>query len=195
MTVSILYLYLFYGFLCYMIAEGIKYIFSVQYRDTANTEYKYIESPAPQLEPVSNIKYKMPMSKKFKPGDIIQFIFSKNDTPDKCLNRHPARRSISTYGFDEVVPEEKTDYIVTSVEDYGNIPNHKGAQNVEKSMSNVDTFMYVFPKKEYDEMDGMFEHTTEIFWFININEMTICQFEDAYPIYNIASIILNGHRD
>jgi len=169
-----------------MIAEGIKYIFSVQYRDTANTEYKYIESPAPQLEPVS---------KKFKPGDIIQFIFSKNDTPDNCLNRHPARRSISTYGFEEVVPEENTDYIVTSVEDYGNIPNHKGESNVEKSMSNVDTFMYVFPKKEYDEMDGMFEHTTEIFWFININEMTICQFEDAYPIYNIASITLNRHHD
>lgn len=161
-------LYLCYVFLTYMIAEGITYIFSVQNKDTEE-----ISEATPQLEP----------------GDIIQFIFSKNDTPDNCLNRHPARRSISTYGFEEIEPEENTDYIITCLEHNASIPNHKGRYNFDKSVNNMDTFMYVFPKKEFEEMNGMFEHTKEVFWFINLNKMTICQFEDAYPIYKISSIV------
>lgn len=174
-------LYLCYAFLSYMIAEGITYIFSVK-----NTEE--ISETTPQPSPIFNVKSKMPVSKNFKSGDIIQFIFLKNETQDRSFKYHPGRRSISTYGYEEIEPEENIDYIVTCVEDYGNIRNHKGKSNVDKSMNNVDTFMYVFPKKEYDEMDGMFEHTKEIFWFINLKEMTICQYEDAYPLHNIACI-------
>tara|TARA_Y100000741_G_C18248117_1_gene556261 strand:- start:451 stop:951 length:501 start_codon:yes stop_codon:yes gene_type:complete len=164
-----------------MISKGIIYIFIEEHKGLEYTKDNEQSRPFNQK------------SNNFKPGDIIQLKFSINSKNDHLCNRHPARRSISTYGLKEIEPEEYTDYVVTCLDECGNIPNHKGRNNIDRSMNNIDTFMYVFPKKEYDEMNGLFEHTKEIFWFINLNKMTVCQFEDAYPLYSIASITVTGH--
>lgn len=189
---------LLYVFICYIISECIRYFIS---KENKNIKSKYDVYPESRLSPISlspepfvkqKFTFDIPKSNNrintYKTGDIIQIVFSNDDTYSNY--RHPGRRSISTYGFEEIEPEEFTDYIVTCVEEYGNIPNHKGAVNVNNSINNIDTFMYVYPKKEFEEMNGLFEHTKEIFWFINLNKMTICQFEDAYPIYNISEIII-----
>lgn len=177
LTMQVFCLYLFYIFICYLISQCIKYIFMAESEDKKYNDKLLYSTPKISVAQKNN---------KYKIGDIIQLKFQVNE---KLSYRHPARRSISTYGFEEIEPTENTDYIVTCLENYANIPNHKNDVNFNKSMNNFDTFMYVYPKKEFEEMNGMFEHTKEVFWFINIDRMTICQFEDAYPIFKINNII------
>ena len=52
---------------------------------------------------------------------------------------------------------------------------------------NTDSYIYVFP------LDLHNSYNYEIFWFINVTQMTICQFEDAYPIDNLSSISVVGY--
>jgi hypothetical protein len=132
------------------------------------------------IKPVTNNKKDKQI---FKIGDIIKISFSFLPLDDKdFLFRHRARRSISTYGFEEILPEENTEYIITNVEECGEIPNAKDRSNVEKSNNNMDCYIHVYPLKFLDKYDY------DIFWFINLTNMTICQFEDAYPTDKLSCI-------
>ena len=46
----------------------------------------------------------------------------------------------------------------------------------------MDCYIYIFPLKFLDK------NNYDIFWFINLTNMTICQFEDAYPIDKLSCI-------
>ena len=165
---------------------------------TGDKEFKrlmpYSPEPSSQRQKQNLIKnYKN--NKTFNTGDIIKMSFTPThyDSDDSVFEyRCPGRRSISTYGTEPLKPEEDVEYIITHIEKSGSIPNSKGASNLKKSFDNTDTFIYVYPKKQFDQMNGYFTDTHDIFWFINIDEMSVCQFEDAYQLENILQITKTG---
>ena len=166
-----------------------------------DNDYKQLmsDSPEPSVQKQKQNLIKIYKNNKtFSTGDIIKMSFTPThyDSDDYVFeHRCPGMRSISTYGTEPLDAEEDVEYIITHIEMCGNIPNNKGASNLKKSFDNTDTFIYVYPKKQYDEMDGDFTNTHDIFWFINIDEMTVCQFEDAYPLQNILQITKTGTLD
>ena len=54
----------------------------------------------------------------FKIGNIIKLKFSKEKESVETIQKHRARRSISTYGFEEILPKEDTEYIITNIEEH-----------------------------------------------------------------------------
>jgi hypothetical protein len=169
--------------------------------DSDDDKQSLLDSPptSPSPQPVKRTKTKIPTNNNtFDISDIIMLSFthSNYDSDDSVFERpFPGRRSISTYGAEPLEPEENVEYIITNIVKQGHIPNHKGAPNLEKSFNNTDTFIYVYPKKQFDEMNGGFTHTHDIFWFINIDQMTVCQYEDAYTLQNILQITKTGTLD
>jgi hypothetical protein len=123
----------------------------------------------------------------YNPGDIITLDLSKQKI--KC--QHRVGRAISTHGTIPVEPKENEPYIVSDVNYNGVIPNQK--YRVTKTNK---TFIYVFPKRVIDKYDrDCFSMEEGVFWYINYDDMTICQFEDGYPLFNIDRIIKIGEKN
>lgn len=158
--------------------EEIDTVFQEQTQSIIQNVYSDVS-----IKPIINNEQREEM---FKIYDIIKITFSNHCLDDETSKHHRVRRSISTYGYEEILPDENTEYVITNVEKYGEIPNVKDKSNIEKSDNNTDCYIYVFPLKLYDD------DNYDIFWFINLTKMTICQFEDAYPIENLSCIFRVG---
>lgn len=118
-----------------------------------------------------------------KYGDIIRFKFkSMKDDEEEYLGQ--PIRSISTYGKVPIEPKENIMYFVTSVNN--TIPNRKGSIGIcydnEISTGKTNkTHIHVYPVDEEDIL-------RDIFWYINYEDLTICQYEDGGVIDYIESI-------
>lgn len=117
-----------------------------------------------------------------KINDIIRFKFKTIKDEDEYLGQ--PIRSISTYGKVPIEPKENIMYFVTSVD--STIPNRKGSVGIcydnEISTGKTNkTHIHVYPVDEEDIL-------RDIFWYINYEDMTICQYEDGGVIDIIESI-------
>jgi len=117
-----------------------------------------------------------------KINDIIRFKFKTIKDEDEYLGQ--PIRSISTYGKVPIDAKENTMYYVTSVD--STIPNRKGSVGIcydnEISTGKTNkTHIHVYPVDEEDIL-------RDIFWYINYEDMTICQYEDGGVIDIIESI-------
>ena len=113
-------------------------------------------------------------------GSHITFTMIDNDIrPPRAV-----KRAISTYGYNPVDPEEGVTYIVVNIIKGGYIPNGKGAT----AKTCVDTAIYVYPLEYFDDSN------TEVFWYINYDDKTICQYEDGFPLFNLTSMSNIGHK-
>ena len=118
-----------------------------------------------------------------KYGDIIRFKFkSMKDDEEEYLGQ--PIRSISTYGKVPIEPKENIMYFVTSVDN--TIPNRKGSigmcyDNEISTGKTNKTHIHVYPVDEEDIL-------RDIFWYINYEDLTICQYEDGGVIDYIESI-------
>ena len=135
-----------------------------------------------------------------KAGDIIIFNLKRCkdvDSDDDLNDFTQPRRSISTYGKIPIEPNDRDEnnetikYIVTSVN--STIPNRKGSIGIcyenEVSMGKTNKrHMHVYPVEEDD-------FKKDIFWYINYDDMTICQYEDGGVIDNIESIEIFQSND
>lgn len=118
-----------------------------------------------------------------KYGDIIRFKFKSMKDDEEEYFGQPVR-SISTYGKVPIDPKENIMYFVTSVDN--TIPNRKGSvgicyENEISTGKTNKTHIHVYPVDEEDIL-------RDIFWYINYEDLTICQYEDGGVIYYIESI-------
>lgn len=84
-------------------------------------------------------------------------------------------RSISNYGNVEISPFDYDEWVVVSK--IHEIPNFKGGYQRSGKL-NVDCIL--IEPKNYDTTDTVFNE--DIFWFLDLCNNNICQYEDGYPI-------------
>lgn len=133
-----------------------------------------------------------------------------SDTDEDCsnyndivdLSRRPAR-SISTYGFIPIKPVDEyfdnesntltpKKYIINYIDSV--IPNFKSGNTISgRDAQTTNVFLHVLPiwsnesEDESDSLDNS-DICQRIFWYINLSDMTICQYEDGYPIGELQEI-------
>lgn len=142
-------------------------------------------------------------------NDIIVINKRVNKQPNQIhgINKRVSR-CISTYGMIPIDPIEVyydrknnsynyQKYKVVSIDNV--IPNCKIDCiniNYNPAITN-NTHIHVVPFDENIDNSQIFkdDNNKEIFWYINYEDMTICQYEDGYPIESLENIFVIGKVD
>lgn len=117
-------------------------------------------------------------------GDIISMTFRSMRFKDfKNKNMRRIGRAISNYGCFMITPEENKKYKVMSVVSNSYIPNGKGDSVKER----IPKLIHLYPLEV--NLDNEFDNdSAEVFWYINLSDNTICQYEDGFPLYMLTSL-------
>lgn len=122
------------------------------------------------------------------------------NAPD--FHRRPSR-SISTYGMTPISPTavrlnrrkcalEPQKYVVSHIDSI--IPNFKPGSTINlnsKFGKTKDIHLHLCPmiyNEMNDDEDTILTDMDRIFWYINLSKMTVCQYEDGYPIGDLDNI-------
>ena len=123
-------------------------------------------------------------------GDIVRIRFRSMEQGDFKEGTRRLGRAISNYGCRMIEPEEGTLYKVVNIYEDSPVPNAKG----NGKMKRVSKMMSLYPEekgvvsKERDSVGAVPDAWSEVFWYIDLDDYTICQYEDGFPLYKLIDI-------
>ena len=123
-------------------------------------------------------------------GDIVRIRFRSMEQGDFKEGTRRLGRAISNYGCRMIEPEEGTLYKVVNIYEDSPVPNAKG----NGKMKRVSKMMSLYPEeksvvsKERDSVGAVPDAWSEVFWYIDLDDYTICQYEDGFPLYKLTEI-------
>ena len=123
-------------------------------------------------------------------GDIVRIRFRSMEQGDFKEGTRRLGRAISNYGCRMIEPEEGTLYKVVNIYEDSPVPNAKG----NGKMKRVSKMMSLYPEekgvvsKERDSVGAVPDVWSDVFWYIDLDDYTICQYEDGFPLYKLIDI-------
>ena len=123
-------------------------------------------------------------------GDIVQIRFRSMAQEDFKEGTRRLGRAISNYGCRMIEPEEGTLYKVVNIYEDSPVPNAKG----NGKMKRVSKMMSLYPEeksvvsKDRNSVGAVPDAWSDVFWYIDLDDYMICQYEDGFPLYKLIDI-------